>query len=134
MNRSEIEEFTRNWLDAICSGNSSRFEQLVAEQAVDPGGGPGGLRAACQSRARSVYDNLAELEWRIDELVIENDRVALRWTLSGVQRGTFLGQAPTGKRITLSGVNFQRVTAGAAIEHFTLLDVAGALRQMQSDS
>jgi len=54
---------------------------------------------------------LGELEGRVDDLVIDGDRIAWRFTLRGVHRGTLLGRAATHRRIELRGVNFQRLAA-----------------------
>jgi len=41
--------------------------------------------------------------------------------------GAFAGVAATGRRVTLRGVNFQRIADGKVTEHWTMVDVAGAL-------
>ena len=131
MNRNEIEAFVARWLAAVQSGKLSEFEHLVAESVIDPSTGERTPRGAFQARAGAVQQAFSELEGRIDELLIEQDRIAWRWTLTGTQRAQFLGEAAIGQRIRLSGTNFQRLSGGVVIEHYTLLDGLGALRQMR---
>jgi predicted ester cyclase len=134
MNRNQIEAFTARWLAAICSGDIADFEQLTAPIALDTLSARPVTRAAFQERARAVFDAFEHLAGRVDELLVDGDRIAWRWTLSGRQRAPFLGEPSTGESLTLKGVNLQRLEAGVVVEHFTLLDVPGALRQLRRGS
>jgi predicted ester cyclase len=120
MNRNQIEAFTSRWLTAICTGELDEFGLMVAERVLD------------ENSARAVYDAFEALEGRVDELLIDGDRIAWRWTLTGVQRAPFLGECALGKRVTLSGTNFQRLEAGVVVAHYTLVDAMGILRQLRS--
>jgi len=131
MNRNQVEAFVSRWLAAVQSGNLSEFEHLVSDDVIDLNTGSRSSRAAFQERAGAVQLAFSELEAHLDELLIDGDRIAWRWTLSGVQRAQFLGEAATGKRIRLTGTNFQRLTDGVVVEHYTLVDALGALRQMR---
>ena len=132
MNRIEIERFTERWLAAICAGNIDEFSRLTAPLTLDTLTGQSVTCGNFQQRARAVCDAFEELEGRVDELLIDAPRIAWRWTLKGRQRAPFLGEAGAGQWITLIGMNLQRLEAGIVTEHFTLLDVAGALRQLRA--
>ena len=133
MNRNQIESFTARWLAAVCAGNSQEFEHLTAETSIDTGTGLATSRAAFQERARAVFAAFEALEGRVTDLVIDGDRIAWRWVLTGRQRATFLGQAPTNaQQKRLVGVNFQRLTGGVVTEHYTLLDTTDFLKQQAS--
>jgi steroid delta-isomerase-like uncharacterized protein len=133
MNRIEIEAFVVRWLAAVQSGNPSEFEDLVADDVADSSTGERTTRAVFRARASAVHRAFSDLTGRVDDLVVDGDCIAWRWTLTGVHRGPFLGEAATGKRIHLSGVNFQRLRDGAVVAHFTLVDALGALRQITSE-
>lgn len=57
-------------------------------------------------------------DWREDivELVAEGNTVAGRFKCSGTQRGKFLGEAPTGKRMEVEEVFFVRVEEGKFVD------------------
>jgi steroid delta-isomerase-like uncharacterized protein len=131
MNKNQIEAFVARWLNAVKTGNVAEFEHLVAEDAVDLNTGQATSRAAFRERAATVQRAFAELAGQVDELLIDGDRIAWRWTLTGIQRAPFLGEPGSGKRVRLSGVNFQRLQGGVVIEHYTLFDGLGALRQLR---
>jgi predicted ester cyclase len=67
---------------------------------------------------------------KVDDLVVEGDSIAWRWTLTGKHVGPFAGLAATGKTAALRGVNFQRIANGRVAEHWTLVDAFGALRAL----
>jgi hypothetical protein len=54
-----------------------------------------------------------------------------RWTLTGTHEGVFAGLAPTGRRAILRGTNFQRVKNGKVVEHWTTVDVFGAMQALR---
>jgi len=133
MNRTQIESFTARWLAAVCIGNTQEFEHLTAETSIDTSTGLATSRAAFQERARAVFLAFEALEGRVTNLVIDGDRIAWRWVLTGRQRTTFLGQPPTNaQQKRLVGVNFQRLAGGVVTEHYTLLDTTDFLKQHAS--
>ena len=130
MNRTQIESFTARWLAAVCTGNTREFEHLTAETSIDSSTGLATSRAAFQERARAVFLAFEALEGRVTNLVIDGDRIAWRWVLTGRQRATFLGQPPTNaQQKRLVGVNFQRLAGGVVTENYTLLDTTDILKQ-----
>jgi steroid delta-isomerase-like uncharacterized protein len=66
----------------------------------------------------------------IEDLLAEGDRVAARWTFRGTHGGEFLGMAPTGKPVTISAVEVNRLADGKVAEHWVVLDQLGLLQQL----
>jgi predicted ester cyclase len=133
MTRSDIEKLVRRWADeAVAAGRLEVFDELLAEDVRDVG--PAGVtvgREPFKARAGAVYRAFSERTVSVDALVVEGDSVAWRWTLRGVHSGPFLDLAPTGRAVVLSGANFQRVREARVVEHWTLADTAGLLRQLR---
>jgi predicted ester cyclase len=88
--------------------------------------------ASFKARAGAVRTAFADIEIRVDDLVVEGDAIAWRWTLTGTHVGTFAGVAATGRRVSLRGVNFQRIEGDRVAEHWTLVDVFGATQALRS--
>lgn len=134
MTHTEIRAFVLRWLAAVTTGTYNDFSSLLGSEVRDLNSGSTTDAAAFEARAAAVRAALSNLHSELDELLIEGDRIAWRWQLSGVQHGPFLGQPASGKRITLRGVNFQRLQNGRVTEHYTLIDVQRALADMSAAS
>jgi len=129
MERHAIEQLIWRWLsEGIRDGNAAIFDELLAENVCDQsGGGKAFGSETFKLRARAVHAAFADIEVAVDELVVDGPRIAWRWSLSGTHIGAFAAVAATHRRVTLRGVNFQRVEGGPVrvIEHWTLADLAG---------
>ncbi len=70
-----------------------------------------------------------DLEWRVDHVLGDGDLVAARWTASGAHSGAWGDVAPTGRRVTFSGVNIFRVgDGGKVVEIWNLDQTPGSIR------
>ena len=69
----------------------------------------------------------------IDELVEEGDRVAVATTFTGTHEGELMGMAPTGRRVSVTGIDIVRVAGGRIVEHRGLTDIVGLMRQLTGD-
>ena len=66
----------------------------------------------------------------IEELVAERDIVANRFTTRGTHQGLLLGIPPTGRPITVKGMEFHRVRDGKVAESWISDDIPGILVQL----
>ena len=60
----------------------------------------------------------------------DRDMVATRWTITGTHRGDFQGVPPTGRPVTMAGVDISRVVDGKIAEHWAQFDVIGVMQQI----
>lgn len=67
----------------------------------------------------------------IEDLVAEEDRVAIRYSFKGTHRGEFMGIAMTGKHTLCVGMAFYRVAAGRLAEGWFVEDMLGLLEQLK---
>jgi predicted ester cyclase len=132
MERSEIESLVRRWaVDGVANGRLEVFDELLTEDARDIGGpSPSFGRETFKARASAVRLAFSNLVAAIDALVVEGDRLAWRWSMTGEHVGPFLGVPPTHRRVTIRGVNFQRLEGDRVSEHWTLIDAFGLRDQL----
>ena len=60
----------------------------------------------------------------------EGKKVVLRFTFRGTHQGEFMGVAPTGKQVTMAGIDIFRIADGKIAELWNQEDVLGMLRQI----
>ena len=77
--------------------------------------------------ARAAFPDLTVT---INDLIAEDDRVAKLWSLTATHKGEYLGIAPTGRRVTWSGITIYRVRAGKVVECIWRTDALGLLQQL----
>jgi steroid delta-isomerase-like uncharacterized protein len=131
--QSDLKTLLRRWTqDALVDGRLEAFDDLLVEDVVDrTGPSPSYGRASFKARAQAVRASFSDLSITVDDVVTEGDRVAWRWTLEGTHSGIFAGVEPTMKRIVLRGVNFQTMSNGRVLEHWSLVDVFGAVMALR---
>ena len=96
------------------------------DHAAFPGQAPG--REGLKQRAATLFQAL-DPQWTIHDTIAEGDMVVLRWSLAGTHRGAFLGIPPTGKAITLRGIDMYRIQDRKIAEHWNMVDMFGFCQQ-----
>ena len=48
----------------------------------------------------------SDVQWKLEEMVAQEDKVAVKWTLTGTHDGEFFGVKPTGTKIKTTVMNF----------------------------
>ena len=109
-------------LDAICA--SAMVDRSTAQTA-----GQVGLDGF-KKRIAGHLQGLPDLSLTMEDLTLDGDRLAYRWTMRGTHLGTWLGRPATGKPLAMSGMNLERFADGVIVEHFSFPDVFGALQQL----
>lgn len=75
---------------------------------------------------RNAFDGQMTLE----DVIAEGDIVVDRWTFHGTHRGEFFGIPPTGKSVTFSGIDINRIENGQVVEHWHHEDFLGVMQQL----
>jgi predicted ester cyclase len=97
------------------------------DHAALPGQAPGLI--GLKQRASILWQAL-DPHWSIDDVVAENELVALRWHLTGRHIGAFAGLAATGKPCVIRGIDVYRVRNNKMVEHWNVVDMYGFLQQV----
>src|SRR4029453_2544586 len=72
-----------------------------------------------------------DLQVTTEDVLEEGDRVALRWRAYGTHRGDLIGLAPTGKRVTLTGIEILRLSGGKIVERWAEDNGQAVLAQLR---
>ena len=96
--------------------------------------GPHLTREEQRARASRLRVAFPDADAALEDIVAEGDRVAYRLTIRGTHRGSFLGVAPTGRRVMVSFFAIVRIEDGKLAEEWGGLDQADLLRQLREPS
>ena len=66
----------------------------------------------------------------VEDLLADGDKVIALVSYRGTHQGAFMGIPPTGKQVTVAGINIFRIANGKLVEHWGLADRISALRQL----
>ena len=73
----------------------------------------GGFRAA-----------VPDLQYDVEELIVDGDMAAIRWSMTGTQEGEFRGTPATGEKMTMSGISMVRLAGDKIAEIWTAMTPA----------
>ena len=85
-----------------------------------------GIKNAVASHRTSFPD----WQEKVEDIVAEGDRVVIRFTSTGTQRGEFQGIAPTGRKVRIEEVAIFRLSHGKIVEQWGMPDLHGLLAQL----
>jgi steroid delta-isomerase-like uncharacterized protein len=122
----------RNTEEVQGGGNFELFEQLFADDFRDHTPQPGGTPD--KSGARNLYHALrtafpdfhAVIHWQ----TADGEVVTTFKTYHGTHKGTFLGVAPTGRKIHFDTVDAMRVHDGKITEHWGVANLFSLMQQL----
>jgi predicted ester cyclase len=70
------------------------------------------------------------LQFKVEDQIAEGDQVASRWSARGTHAGEFMGVAPTGEEIAITGITIFRFADGMIEEGWWNWDTLGMLRRI----
>ena len=74
---------------------------------------------------------LPDVQYTVEgDIIAAEDKVVTRWAASGLHQGEVFTLAPTGKRITWTGITIWRIEAGKIVEAWVSRDTLGILQQL----
>src|SRR5215216_3859474 len=78
----------------------------------------------------TVRAGFPDLHFTIHDEIAEADKVVIRWTVTGTQRGDFLGHPASGKTIDVTGINIFRIAGERVQEIWVNMDRLGEAVQL----
>jgi len=141
MTPEERKEFVRRaYEDVFNTGNLAAAEEYFGPDFFNYAGppdwprGPEGIRRTV-TMLRTAFP---DLHYTIEQVIVEGETIAARWTARGTHHGTLqgpIGSIPaTGQPVTFQGITMGRVVGGKAGESWVIMDQLGLLRQIDTNS
>jgi steroid delta-isomerase-like uncharacterized protein len=123
----------RRYYNEVLNGrNIELLDELAAEDYVehDPFPGQGNGLADLKARVAGLCRAFNPLQFTVEDVIAEGDKVVVRWTNAGTDSGGFLGMPATGKNFGVAGIDIHVVRDGKLAEHWHVVDQLAQMQQM----
>jgi steroid delta-isomerase-like uncharacterized protein len=127
-NLAELGKFA----EAVSTRNFDLFKDVVAAENVEhdpaPGQGPGpeGYRTFFSGLTKAFPD----MKLALETMVADEDSIAFAYTMTGTHQGPLMGIPPTGKRVSIRGLQISKFRDGKMVERWGSSDQLGLLQQL----
>lgn len=106
--------------DVLSQGNLALIDQLVSPEMLNHNG-LGGQEGFKQT-VMMLRTAFPDIQYRVDDIIAENDKVVVRWTFHGTHLGPFEGREPTGRQVTNRAIAIFRLQEGQVVERWALVE------------
>lgn len=124
----------RLWEEFIDKGNLGIADEIIADNFVNYGILPAGEvmrgREAVKQYMTMLHKAFPDGHFAIEDQIAEGDKVVTRWRFHGTHKGEFQGIAPTGKQVTMTGIEILRLAGGKVVEDWDNFDALGMMQQL----
>ncbi|MFN2125821.1 MAG: ester cyclase [Candidatus Promineifilaceae bacterium] len=138
MTNSQLKQTLSQFMDQVWNqGNYDQIPKFVAPQYEiknDPGDQWNGQVIDHETfKVRVAYSRNAfpDLNFAIEEMVAEDDRVAASWIMSGTHMGDLPQLPATGRKFSITGITIYYFEDGKVSGHWQAFDQLGFLSQIQ---
>jgi steroid delta-isomerase-like uncharacterized protein len=130
----ENKALARRWFDDLFNAqNLAVADEIIAPDHVnydptlpDIPNGPEGEKYVV-----NVYRGaFPDAQITIEDQIAEADRVVTRWSGLGTHRMEFMGVAPTGNQVRVTGITINRIAGGKIAESWSQYDALGMMQQI----
>ena len=133
MSSDTNKQLMHRFTEFINTADEQLAKELIAQDAVfhvptqtAPLKGPGGYLFIITM----MRGGFPDVQWTLEEMIAEGDKVAAHFTMRGTHQGTFLGIAATGKRIEVQAMNFYWCSGNQIVEEQGQPDLLGLMQQI----
>jgi steroid delta-isomerase-like uncharacterized protein len=133
MTTDQNRAIVRRYYDEVLNGRTvAVLDEIAVEDYIenDPFPGMGNGREQLKLRAGALLSAFSPCTFKIEDIVAEGDRVAVRWRSRGTHSGEFMGIPPTNRPYEIAGIDFHRLADGRMAEHWHVVDQLSQLQQL----
>lgn len=114
-------------------GNFEKLNELVSEDFVIHFPRPG-EEIRGPENVKEFYtelrDAFPDLTFTIIDLLAEEGKVVTHWSATGTHKGEFRGIPATGKKVTFTAMDIDKISNGKFVECWTNVDELGLMQQL----
>ena len=120
MSLEENKALVRRWIDVYNTHNLDSFDEFIAPDYVDHTNKVD--REGLRQLFIMAFNAFPDWHETIEDIIAEGDKVWIRVNYSGTHTGDFMGIAPTGNKVTSTGVDIYRIVNGKLAEYWNVTD------------
>lgn len=114
-------------------GRLGLIDELVSEDFVDHFPFDDGLpvgRDGLIATIRLLRMGFSDFQVHIEDMIAEDDRVAVRYEMRGLHDGPLAGQSPTLRQVMIDGMVIYRVEDHQIVDQWCMFDAVSLLKQL----
>jgi predicted ester cyclase len=119
MREDENRAVVRRMLEVFNSGDLSVIDEIVDPNLISHNPHPGteGNREGLKRQIQFLRQAFPDARFSEEQMLAENDKIFLRWTMVSTHQGPYMGHEGTGRELTHHGQEFFRLEGGKIVEH-----------------
>jgi predicted ester cyclase len=120
--------------DLMNGHDPNAVDSFIAEDYVNHNAYVEDGREANRAFWTSWFSAFPDTEVTLDDVLVDGDRVAGRFTYRATFQGAFMGLPPTGRPVVMHSIDIWRVVDGMAVEHWDQLDGQAFFAQLTGEA
>jgi steroid delta-isomerase-like uncharacterized protein len=135
MSAKDLKAFMRRFIRAWNKGKAAAMaviDEVYADDFVSHGGGGEETRGIknVKKSTSETFIAFPDNHFSIDDMIVEGDKVAARYTITGTHKGEFMGVPPTNKKIKIRAIAIERFAGGKIVEEWGMDDTLSLMQQL----
>ena len=132
MSTEENKAVVRHWVEEDKKRNLAGVLELCAPDYVihGTGGFPDMDLAGVKQLYTALFTAFPDAHSVLEDLIAEGDKVVARFSMRGTHQGDFMGMPPTGKQVSVTGIEIHRIEDDKFVESWANSDALGMMQQL----
>jgi len=133
MSVSDNKALTRSFYDGINQRNLDVIDERISEDFVEHEqfpGLPSTGRKAVRAAMEMFLGAFPDIQFAVDDMIAEDEKVVVRGKLSGTHQGEFMGIPATSKSFEVAFIDILEIHDGQATAHWGLTDQGAMMQQL----
>jgi predicted ester cyclase len=135
MSTKDLKALTRHFAEEYNKGKEATMaaiDEIVAPNNVVHSADGRDIRGLKDHKQMysEMFDAFPDGHVTIDDMVVEGDKIAIRYTMTGTHKGKYMGIPPTNKKVTISVIEIDRVVGGKFVEAWAKADTLSLMQQL----
>ncbi len=114
------------------SGKMDDANKYIADNFIEhqllPGQKPG--LAGLKEMMGAMHAAFPDMKFTTNSITADSNSIWAQFTLTGTNTGPFMGMPPTGKKISVEGIDHLRMENGKAVEHWGFMEEKKMMQQL----